>query len=471
MRAPASAAAAPAILAVLAGCARHPATAPPSPGAWDYEVTPPPAGSWSLAVEATIERATSDQLVIEGETQAVKDVALVDGGGRVERRGDGWVVPACRARCRVRYVVDLEALATGCRWLNCTRRVGDAVLGQASAWMLRPEPEGNATVRLRVKGDAAARFATGLRPDGQGGYVFSSSQLGEASYTAIGALRASTVDVPGARLHVVLLGEPIRMGDPAVVDWIRDAAGCVSKLFERFPVDATIVVVPVPGADEVVFGRVMSLSGASVVLLFGADAVPANAPHDWVVVHELFHLGCPSFVGEGHWLEEGLATYYEPILRERSGWRSEADLWSEFVHEMPRGLRKEGTPASLEDRDDIDSTYWGGAIFALLADIRIRRATAGARSLDDALRAVLAQHGDATHQASVAEFLRSGDQAVGVGELSEVHEQWALQGRNADLEALWQSLGIEAEPDGGVALHDDAPLAGVRRAIAAGTGH
>jgi predicted metalloprotease with PDZ domain len=458
------------LLGVAPGCARHP-VATPAPGAWDYEVTPPPAGSWSLGVEATLEGAPADRLVIEGSADAIKEIALAEGGGTMQRRGDAWVAPACRTRCRVRYVVDLQALAAGCRRLDCTRRVGDAVLGQASAWMLRPEPEGTATVHLRVRGDASARFATGLRSDGQGGYVLSSSQLGEASYTALGAIRATAVDVPGARLHVVLLGEPLHMGDPAVLAWIRDAAACVARLFERFPVDATIFVVPVPGADEVVFGRVMSLSGASVVLLFGADAVPENAPHDWVVVHELFHLGCPSFVGEGHWLEEGLATYYEPILRERAGWRSEADLWSEFVHEMPRGLRKEGTPASLEERDDIDSTYWGGAIFALLADIRIRRATSGARSLDDALRAVLAQHGDATHEASVADFLRSGDRAVGVGELSEVHEQWAVRGMNADLEALWQSLGIEAQADGGVLLHDDAPLAGIRRAIAAGTGH
>jgi predicted metalloprotease with PDZ domain len=422
-------------------------------------------------VDATLERAPADQLVIEGSAAAVRDVALVEGAGRVERRGDAWVIDACRTRCRVRYVVDLDALAAGCRRMDCTHPVGDAVLGQASAWMLRPEPQGTATVRLRVRGDASARFATGLRSDGQGGYVMSSAQLGEASYTAIGTLRASNADVPGARLQVVLLGEPLAMGDAAVVAWIHDAAACVSQLFGRFPVDATIFVVPVPGADEVVFGRVMSLSGASVVLLFGSDAVPASAPRDWVVVHELFHLGCPSFVGEGHWLEEGLATYYEPILRERSGWRSEADLWSDFVHEMPRGLRKQDSPASLEERDDIDSTYWGGALFALLADVGIRTATAGARSLDDALRAVLAQHGDATHEASVADFLRSGDQAVGVGVLSEVHERWAVRGDNTDLPALWRSLGVEAQADGGVVLHDDAPLAAVRRAIAAGSGH
>jgi hypothetical protein len=267
------------------------------------------------------------------------------------------------------------------------------------------------------------------------------------------------------------------MGDAAVADWVRGAAGCVAGLYGRFPVDATVFVVPVPGADDVVFGRVMSLAGASVVLLFGTEARPAVAHGDWVVVHELFHLSCPSFVGEGHWLEEGLATYYEPILRERAGWYPEADLWAEFVRQMPRALRGSGEPPSLEDRDGIDATYWGGALFALLADVRIRtvtRAAAAPRSLDDVQRAVLAERGDATHRASVADYVHAGDAATGTRALSEVYDSWAVRGENVDLGALWQQLGVEPVPavDGGrpagVKLHDDAPLADVRRAIAGG---
>src|SRR6202034_3713579 len=109
--------------------------------------------------------------------------------------------------------------------------------------------------------------------------------------------------------------------------------------FGRFPVASSIFVVPVDGADEVVFGRVMSLAGASAALLVGHDTRLAQFHNDWVSVHELFHLGTPSFVGEGHWLEEGLATYYEPVLRERAGWMREAELWQHFAREMPRGLR------------------------------------------------------------------------------------------------------------------------------------
>jgi len=460
-----------AVVLTGAGCARHAAAPEGGVPEYTYAIAPPPQGSWIVAVEATFASAPGARLVARDAGAAIRDVTLGPGEtGGIERDGDGWRAPSCRARCVVRYGVDLEALALACHRMDCTRRVGDAVLGMASAWMLLPEAAGDATVRVRLRGGAGDRFATGLRRDPAGGYVLRARELGEASFTAFGSLRRERIDVPGATLDVALLGAPLKMGDAATIAWVRGAAGRVSSLFGRFPVNATIFVVPVRGADDVVFGRVMSLAGASVVLLFGDEARPERARDDWVVVHELFHLGCPSFVGEGHWLEEGLATYYEPILRERAGWMTEADLWAHFATSMPRGLRRDGDPTGLEDRDDIDSTYWGGALFALLADVRIREATAGARSLDDGMRSVLAREGDATREASVADFVRTVDEATGAGALAEIYESWVRSGQNADLDELWRRLGVTLK-DGKVTLDDGAPLASVRRGIASGGGY
>ncbi len=458
-------------LAALSGasCVRHTAAPVTEPPEYDYAIAPPAAGSWVLRVEATYERAPSARLVAPEAGEALR----VDTGGAdgITREGEAWVAPACRTRCSLSYSVDLGALAAACHGHDCLRRVDDAILGTASAWLLRPDAAGDATMRVRTSGADAGRFATGLRPGPGGGFVFHASELGESSYTAFGSFRRRHVDLPGARLDVILLGAPLAMGDAAEVAWIRGAGACVAGLFGRFPVDATLFAVPVTGAEGVVFGRVMSLAGASVVLLFG-DRTGAEAAHDdWVVVHELFHLGCPSFVGEGHWLEEGLATYYEPILRERAGWMTEQELWAHFAREMPRGLRRGGEPASLEEREDIDSTYWGGALFALLADVAIRESSHGARSLDDAMRAALAVEGDATHAARVADFLRTGSAAAGDRELDAVYEAWAVRGESVDLDGLWHRLGLEVLTGGAVRLRDDAPLSAVRRAIAAGERH
>jgi hypothetical protein len=279
------------------------------------------------------------------------------------------------------------------------------------------------------------------------------------------------VPLAGGALDVAQLGAPLGMGDAALDAWLRDAGACVASLYGRFPVDAAVFIVPVAGRDELVFGRVLSLSGASVELFFGHDTPAAMAHDDWVAVHELFHLGAPSFVGEGRWLEEGLATYYEPVLRRRAGWTGPSEPWAEFARQMPRGVRKPDAPVSLEERDDIGSIYWGGALFVLLADVGLREATGGRASFDDVLRASLARLGDTTHVATVAQLVALADEATGTHVVSDVYARVAQRGEVVDLGALWRKLGVAPRPGGGVDLVEDAPAAAIRRAIAAGAVH
>jgi hypothetical protein len=462
--------------AVISCASCAPSCGPRGPGAaqpaFSYTIAPPVAGSWVLEVEATLERSPTGRLVAPESARSLRDVVLVGtgGGSPLVRDGDAFLSPACLSRCTLRYALDLDELASSCHHMDCERRVGEAVIGRASTFLLRPETSGDATFHVRIVGPGAGRFATGLARDA-GGFAFPASALGEASFTAFGELRRGRLEVRDASIDVVFLGAPLAMGDEAALDFVRQSALRATGLLERFPIEATVFVVPVPGAREVVFGRVLSLAGASVALLFGAET-PASGLHDnWVVVHELFHLTCPSFVGEGRWLEEGLATYYEPILRARAGWMTPAALWTHFVREMPRGLRRSGEPPDLEDRDDIDATYWGGALFALLADVRSRAATSNAGSLDDGMRRVLAHEGNATRIARVADFIRTADEATGTREVSAVYDSWAVRGENVDLDALWQRLGVTGVEaaragDAQVTLRDDAPLSAVRRAIA-----
>jgi hypothetical protein len=458
-------------LVAVAGCA------PSSPKAltpsYEYAITPPPAGSPVVHVEAELRNAPVPRLWDPDAKGALRDVALVGPAGPqpLAVDGEGWTAPSCRTACTLRFDLDLDVLARRCRGFDCARRIGGAVLGPASMWMLRPDANVDADIHAVVRGGDPTRFATGLRSDGRGGYSLRTWELGEASYTAFGDMRRRRLDVSGVALDVALLGAPLAMGDDAALAWIRDAATCVAQLYGTFPAQATIFVVPVKGADEVVFGRVMSLAGGSVALLFGADTPPSREHSDWVVVHELSHLGTASLVGEAHWLEEGLATYYEPILRARAGWMTEAELWRHFVDQMPRGLRKADDPPSLEERDDIDSTYWGGALYVMQVDLAIRRATRGQRSFDDAMRAVRERLGDATHGTYLADFLRVGDEATGTSAFAQVTARFAQGGADVDLPGIWRFLGVEVATNGAVSLRDDAPGAALRRSIATGERH
>jgi hypothetical protein len=464
----------PALVLATSACYR-PADDPQSRGSWTYDVVAPEDGSRTLTIQATFEGARTDRLAIGRDLHPyIRDVRVTSGGERfrtVERRGAEWMERSCNWRCTVRYQVNLDEVAASCGdEVDCARRVGSATLSPSLAWLIHPVPRRDVPVKIHVNAPPG-RFASGMNAADESERVFSfrSFDLDEGSFTAFGPMRRSRIELPGksgesSRLDLVLVGDTsYAMSDAAIRSWVEEAAQTTISLFGRFPVSrATLFVVPAKGEDEVTFGKVLSLAGASVVVVLG-DKMPESARHkDWVLVHELFHLGFPTFRGEGRWLGEGLATYYEPVLRARAGWTSEGEIFRQFARNMPRGQPAQPNGAGLSAREDLDTIYWGGALFCLAADVRIREETRGRKSLDDALRAALDRGGDATRVWTVREVLRVGDAATGTNVLSDMYAHYAARGEHIDLEGILASLGVSTDgrdPD------DTRPLAWVRRGI------
>jgi hypothetical protein len=464
---------------LLAGtaCVRPPSDGRAT-GSWTYEVDAPGEGSRTVVVEATFDNARTERLAITRDsTPFVRDVQLKtrEGWRTVKRRGTQWVEPSCMRHCTVRYRIDLGELAAACGdEVDCARRVGDATLSPALAWLAHPVPKTDVPVTVRVRTPNAMQFVSGMNATDESGHAFGfrSYDLDEGSFTAFGPMRHYRVDVsgkagqPNARVDVALVGKTkYGMTDNDIREWVDEAAQVVAPLFGRFPVDrTTLFLVPARGEEEVVFGKVLSLAGASVVLVVGDKMQAAARHHDWVLVHELFHLGFPTFRGEGRWLGEGLATYYEPILRARVGWTTEPEVYRQFARNMPRGVPARGSSSGLAQREDLDSIYWGGALFCFAADVRIREATRGKRSLDDVIRAALARGGDATKVWTVAEVVRLGDQVTGTTVLSEMYDRYAARGERIDLDGLLASLGVDRDGSG-IEIDERRPLAWVRRQI------
>ena len=105
-------------------------------------------------------------------------------------------------------------------------------------------------------------------------------------------------------------------------------------------------------------------------------------------------------------------------------------------------------------------------MFCLLADIRIREATNGARSLRDALRAIVAAGYDITREAELRPVLELADRAIDTTVLVELYDQMRADPYPDSLDAIWRKLGV-ARRDGRIVFDDEAPLAKIRRTITA----
>ena len=103
-------------------------------------------------------------------------------------------------------------------------------------------------------------------------------------------------------------------------------------------------------------------------------------------------------------------------------------------------------------------------MFCLLADVTIRERTGNRRSLDHALRAILAAGGNVSKRWDSAEVIAAGDAATGVPVLAELYAKLAAAPGEVDLDALWRRLGVLGRGND-VVFDDAAPLAAVRRSM------
>jgi hypothetical protein len=321
---------------------------------------------------------------------------------------------------------------------------------------------------MRVRTSEGLAFAAGTFPgakaDGDPIYEADASTLGVSPYAAFGPLRVRHLEpVRGATIDLAIVPTAFEASDEAIAAWVSRSATTVASLFGCFPVRrAMVLVVPSPGR-EVHHGETMGDGGASIVVELGEHADQAALDADWILPHEMTHLVVPSVSQAHHWIEEGLAVYFEPIARARLGLLAPEQVWSAFAREMPVGLPKRRSDG-LDGTSDWRRTYWGGALFCLLADLEIRRRTGNRLGLDDALRGVLSEGGSVAEVWTFDRLLDAADAAVGLPVLRPLHDEMGPIGWNVDIPRLFRDMGIRVDGDA-VTLVDDAPLASFRRSI------
>jgi hypothetical protein len=269
--------------------------------------------------------------------------------------------------------------------------------------------------------------------------------------------------VEGVQVSLEFLDSDFTNGAEPLIVWVKRSLGIVAAYYGRFPVSQLRIRVSSASGGGVRHGSTYGMHGGLIRITVGRDVTPAELLDDWVLVHEMIHLALPDVGPEHIWLSEGVAVYVEGVARAQAGNRPAVDVWAEQVRSMPRGL-PQPDDAGLDHTHTWARTYWGGALFCLLADVQIRQRTDNRAGLQSALRAVERASGGLVSDWPIERVLAVGDTAVGTNVLEELYARSKDTPLATDLPALWRSLGIEAE-DGAVKLHDDAPLAKIRDAI------
>jgi hypothetical protein len=155
-------------------------------------------------------------------------------------------------------------------------------------------------------------------------------------------------------------------------------------------------------------GTTFGYRAAAIRLVVGRDVTEAELRNDWKAVHEMTHLAHPD-VQEPHlWLAEGIAVYVEPIARVEARGLTAKKIWGDMVRDMKQGLPKPGD-RRLDRTPTWGRTYWGGAMFCLLADIDIRRQTGNRVGLQQALRGILAAGGNHAQEWPVDRIFATAD--------------------------------------------------------------
>jgi hypothetical protein len=205
-------------------------------------------------------------------------------------------------------------------------------------------------------------------------------------------------------------------------------------------------------------------------MLLSTRATDASLNGEWVAVHELSHLLLPPINRDDSWLSEGLASYYQEILRGRSGLLDVDVAWASLLDGFARGKREARSrplrEASERMHNDFNfvSVYWGGAAIMLNLDTALRQK---GRSLDELVAAVRVRE-------PVDVEFRSADEVISwfAASAPDVDVQGivatGLAARFPDVDGTLQALGVTHARGGKLVLDDNAPLAAIRRGISSG---
>ena len=192
---------------------------------------------------------------------------------------------------------------------------------------------------------------------------------------------------------------------------------------------------------------------------------------DWTATHEFSHMLIPYISNRDRWLSEGLASYYQNVLRARNGRLTETQAWQKLYEGFKRGENgTHGGSLAQATRNGWRSTmqvYWSGAALMLMADMQLRKASGGLQSLDTALQSLSSCCMENGKTWRAREMFTQLDKLTSTDIFTGLYKKHVHEESFPDMRSTWENLGINTRHDR-VSLSEDAPMASVRSAIMKG---
>ncbi|MFA6218694.1 MAG: hypothetical protein WC692_02835 [Erythrobacter sp.] len=248
-----------------------------------------------------------------------------------------------------------------------------------------------------------------------------------------------------------------------VEQWVRESAAAIVAYFGTFPAKRFGLVVIADNGNRVGHATTWGFDGAAGRIEVGTGAGRDAFLRDWVLVHEMVHAALPSVPRRALWLQEGAATYLEPIARAIGGQLPSDAVWKQAIDGMPNGIPPAGD-GGLDGTERWGRLYWGGAFFWLSAEIAVFEATRGKATLRQGLALIGRESGGNGSYIEPEDLMDLADTVYGTPILRPLYARFAETRVEPDLALTFARLGV-AEDGDRLRYDDRAELSELRRSM------
>jgi hypothetical protein len=436
------------------------------------------ASGETMAVRLCLPRAAAHVAFVADRGAARYVEALAREHGPVPARtDDGWSAPDWRAGECLSYRAPLGRIGDSGRRGDGARH-GTTIVTDPDIWLLRVDGSDDMAPEVDVELPQGYAISAPWHPlsseRGESRYAMAPTPPGWLARIAIGRFSEKPIPLAGGTLRLSIVDGADAAQRRALETWIAKISRANLSAYGRLPLsDVQLLVVPIGRSDEAVeFGQSTRGQGNALTLFVDVAQPESAFDHDWVAVHELSHLFHPYLGDRGSWLAEGLATYYQNVLRARAGMLTPEQAWAALDDGFARGrastrddeMTLESASMGENGRSNFGRIYWAGTAFWLEVDLDLRAASRNRLSVDEAMRRFDACCLPSYRLWKPEDFVAKLDALLDTDVFRKRFAEFKDARTFPDLAPVYRDLGIVRE--GHALSYDDrAPAADVRSAI------